>query len=401
MPCVACLVAVGAAWLGYLHGANRGDQTKGVSVGMYAHRDSRRESGIASEREERGVAHLARVRAAIGNGGLGTKDRLELWRAVRDLSVTEVRDALEGLREEPRSDAHLAEIKALYFRWAQIDPAEAMKQSLLVDSKRDGNPETYPLTAWMTRDPDAAMAWLRENPSDKASRLERAAETMDGTLLAAGDPSSAIQKAAANPDLGHSILFAVGKEMSRTAEGRKAFAAMIDSRFPDGQRQYALRQMLVPWGTRDPGSALSQIGEVVADPKEAESLRTGLCRSLMLTNPSETMDWEVSHDPAFGIAKQSEMLSTWIRGDTESAMDWMREQANPDLSAATVRQSTLDLLKGGWIASGDDADDELDRLRQQVDIWRLQQPDEAGAWLKTLPADLRRGLTEEEVDVSH
>ncbi len=110
------------------------------------------------------------------------------------LSHDQLRDAMEALPLLSHSGARIVIGRALFTRWASIDPDEAMKMlSSLEDPSYRRGASWGAMHCWARTDPAAAGTYLAELPEDQSSSKLLVEAYWNG--FAASDPAAAVDRA--------------------------------------------------------------------------------------------------------------------------------------------------------------------------------------------------------------
>lgn len=326
---------------------------------------------------------LNRLRNHAGHTDLTPKERRECWDIVREFTADQVKDYLaelpNSLRERP---ANFTLGMMLYFRWAQIDPETAANAA-----ERESFYFQSVMTAWMGKDPDAAIRWAAANHVEVG--------VMAGRLIAMDDPHAALKRSeAVSPVAAQISLVTLAQQMSISEDSRREFFAMAEEKTGTKEWDVALSAMISTCMARDPINTLNHIDQFGLPPNQSERLREQMVKQMVFDSPEVALTWMQQPDAAVPADQQLAVYSEWAQNYPDQASAWAVKYGRPDFLAKAVEAKAA-------IAVQNEDDYWLGGLKTQFAAWQQQQPDAAGAWLDKMPSSLREKLIIPTIHATH
>jgi hypothetical protein len=322
------------------------------------------------------------LRNRAGHTDLSPRERAECWEIIRGFTVEQVKDYLAELPDPPRDrPANFLLGMMLYYRWAEIDP-EAAASAAGKDRLYSGSI----MTAWMSRDPAAAIRWAAANQDDVGF--------MAGRLFAMEDPHTAIDRAdAVGQRALRSTLSTLAQQMSGSEESRKEFFKLAEGKAGTKEWDSALSSMVTSCMDRDPMDTLNHVDQFGLPADQTDRLRGEMIKQLVRNSPERALTWMQQPDAAVPVDEQRTIYSQWARDHPDEASAWAVKNERPELLAEAVQAAAKIVLQN-------DGDHWQNGLKTQFNAWQQRQPDAAQAWLATMPARVRENLTP-TADVTH
>jgi hypothetical protein len=242
----------------------------------------------------------------------------------------------------PPSDARDNLRAALLGYWAQVDPLAALKASgggaeelkLRSDARRI-------LSAWVEKDPSAALAWFRHHGATN----DAASLALLVTWAADTDPAAA-QAALSGipPGALHDVV--AGKIMKEWVSRNPTEAAAYLQALPaTGERSDALQALGMSWARKDPAAALQWVAGL-GDAGEQSSAVNGILESLGQTEPGRVaglLNTLPATNLDINVSAVQSMVASWSARSLDDAKDWVAA-----LPSGKIRDAALGTLLGRW-----------------------------------------------------
>ncbi len=285
-------------------------------------------------------------------------------------SAEEIQEALGAVLSRDGGSSRSREFRMLLQKWAQLDPADAMKyvQDLKDKNARyDGNRAV--LLTWMRQSPQEAIAWaekngaspeeregnwpmstivsqLAKNDVDWALRLAEAQgvsrargrmiESLVPALLAQKGDAGAREIAMNETDQSlHDAMIA--RLAGRLAASDPQSTAQWVTSLPAGDaRTRALTELVGEWSRRDPVAAASFLEKIPPSP-ETDDSRARLAYNVLRKDPESAIAWAGSMtDPESRTDTVNKLLSSWLRRDGDAAKQWIASSPLPEATKAQL-----------------------------------------------------------------
>ncbi len=279
---------------------------------------------------------------------------LVLWAA--SLSPADCAKNLDDLQKLPAGSKRDAMLAALSNQWAKTDPKGFLDASKTMTNPLAKQASTATaLTAMATKDPKAALDWLKQNPGS-TSALNAQEYNAIITGYAANNPAEAFNLVSTMP------------------EGANAFSA--DSRAKLG----ALQALISGVGTSgNYGDAVAMIGQLQSGSQLQTQAYSSLVAQWAQSSPADAAAWVASSGSTTGRQRNydSVIAADWAATDPAAAAAWATQQ-DSTLQAANANGT------GGGGGGGRGGRNSL--LATAVNTWVAEGGvDDAGSYLNTLP----------------
>lgn len=265
----------------------------------------------------------APLRRALAEPDAG--DRARLWRELADTVAGTGGDSFARalvLAETIREPGLRREFTlALYTRWAESDPAAAMRHA-------PGRSEAAPsvLRVWAARDLAGALGWLEEQP---AGPVPRAVQEILSEALLEREPRAVLAwMEQSRSDTVRRELY--GPFLGKWAESDPAAAAeaALVSSAPNPLNALLGDQLMAQWARHSPVEAATWVaGLAPGELQERAVLR--VVASWSATAPAQAAEWveQFSEGPLREQAAR-ELVTAWTERDATGTMAWLRELAS-------------------------------------------------------------------------
>lgn len=342
---------------------------------------------LMTDREQRKtLAGLEELRQRAGRNALTPSEAAACWQVIRGFTEEQVKAYLAELpKDERAANRQLTEM--LIFRWGQLAPEAAARE--VVQNPAYARHRMYEcvLAAWLPRDRDRAMRWVKEHGSDV---MKFAAERQIVRLLVAENPETAPEEAA---KLGRvalrTALSDLASIMGGTAEGRKAFVERYARLSQSKEWDQAIDQLAFTAADRDPQGLLDGLEEMGLTPEQQKRFRDRSTMLQMHLKPQEVLEAGMA-DPGTTEKQRISTYSNWLAMQPNDALAWAVENGRTDFISETVMKSALELLQTPWQPG--DTSYWMNSVLMGYAAWHGKEPTAAEAWLSGMPADLRGEL---------
>jgi hypothetical protein len=314
-------------------------------------------------------------------------DLLAQW--AKSLSPEELAAALSSLQGLPAGMPRNAILGAVIDAWATRDPKGFLASSgnLTAPNLREGGVDTA-LRAWASSDPQAALAWIKQNPGTASNAAQRGRYAAAIAGYAATDPTSAFQTVAALDENNISdtqLKMAALQSLTNALadEGKFSDAAQMFSSLPAGRMQnMAYLNLAQQWVQSAPQDASAWVSSLT-DPNMRSQLGTRIASSWAATDPTSAAAWAVQMDQQSASAAGNNtngngpnqppgstlasVMSSWSQYDLDGPAQFLnnmqasstKDSAVAVFAMAAGQENPQDAVP--WVSSiGDDA------LRQRM-----------------------------------
>lgn len=353
----------------------------------------------ANGRESREIAvrvdKVEQLRGLLGKP-FNFRSSSEAWDIISGMSVAQIQQALDAIPREKESESAQNMARSLYFRWAQIDPTQAIKAAVLEERDADRSPNIlYVLSSaydgWFKQDPEAAFRWAQTASPDN---LRFYAPQM-GSYLATLPPTEAAEKMKTyGPAVAKEAISCLGLGMMSSPEDRKAFLDRVaNSGMTAGDSKDVLERFVRNWGSADPASALAGLDGIPLNDGEKSQARKRIIADWTEKKPAEAFAWATKESTPNARADQMFIYEKWVASTPEEALT-----AFDDISSRSpgfreeVMKSQLELYyQRNW--RSDYLENYLfDRLKKNYDHWAALARSDAEKWLGSLEPSLQQKL---------
>ena len=384
-------VALGlATWLGYRGECHVMDAAGSKPVTFQS--VVRRVMAPKSRTEQ--IDKLNRIRHGIGRTNPTEREAAEAWEIIRGMTVDDVKACLAEIPQKPFRPGNGMLTEMLFFRWGQMDP-EAAAQEALQPTYDRSNSLVSAVTAWTARDLEGALRWAKSLPDGRANYM---LGSIAGVVLVSQDPETAVARATAESfEVLSGVVTALAQKTGVTAEARRKLISQLAA-LPD---QKPLKQYLTQlgWSLSDEGpekvAAILEEVEQSGIPADVVSpLRDRLKAYQRRKGSLETIEWMQKPESNTTEQQQRAYYSTWSANEPDKAIAWASQSGRIDLIAQTVKDHSKSLLRSNWQLGAADSQTSYSKgVVTHYDSWRKLDPAAAGAWLQTMPADIRTHLS--------
>jgi len=344
-----------------------------------------------------------------------------LVRSIGPRLLTDPAVARAGLSNEiedkigPGSQMLVDQIKA-----QTTPPAELFENAMLLTGNRRTTQLQQALSAWASRDPEAALARINLMPN--ASERERFTQTAM-MIYSQVDPENALaymrNTLVDNPQIEATILSAIAR-----ADPENSLALIEEFSQRTGDTS-PIVNLLSFWASKDPAKAIAY----AATRSEAIQAKaySGIAYNYVRSHPTEGVDWLLGLGDEHRQTKQN-VLRSLVRVDSQLAEDTVRKVNDIALRGSLInslashksasdpaqaldwinqfqeepvyRQARTTILRN-WANSDpekavNEISDELDEdvmapiLSQVASSWFRRSPEDALNWVESLPAGTGR-----------
>ncbi len=301
---------------------------------------------------------------------------------------------VEGLPAGPARDRALSQ---LLNAEAETDPAGTIQKVLQLPASVQKNALGTVFRAWQERDPDAAIAWLEQQPiSTLSEAISR--DTMES--LAERDPRSAARLLLSLPSQNRQVAW-IDNIVMRWAISDMPGAVEFASGLPDGTvKNRALTSVAKSWSVSDPKAAL----EFFVSQPDGEARRDILDNVVRIAagEGSQTAaNWVQELPPGDGKDQALKSVAQhWSQQDPKVALAWIET-----LPAGEVRRDGMATAVGHWAEADPtaaanyathltDPGEQARTVEKVLGVIAKSDPQRATAWLAEFPTgDVRTAAT--------
>lgn len=353
---------------------------------------------LAPKSERDAIKQLGAIRQRAGRGALTPSETAECWQIIRNFSEKQLQDYLADL---PRSemDGTRVLIYMLFHRWAQLAPETAAREATRGPDKEDGFLVRYILSAWMSKDRDAAERWAEAQGS---AHFKMISSLFMGQMLVREDPLTAPERAEKeHPAALPIVLRTMASQMGATAASRKDFLALQAKYGGREGWDSAVYVLAFAAASKDSENLLATLADTGLPPEHALEYRNVAVEQMRSQNPEKLMDWTMESASGVSAEKQASLYGDWAWYHSREATDWAVRNGRQDFIADELKKQGKDLAgsrwenwkgegpQGGWAAA----------VVHRYQAWRAHDPAAAEAWAGTMPADIRNHLNGKTADV--
>lgn len=332
----------------------------------------------------------------LANRPLNERSSAEAWAIISSMSVARIRQALDAVSDGKTSKSVQELEESLYFRWAQINPLEALEAASHVeDSTEKGPLLASAYTAWFKQDPEAAWRWAQTSTLlDK-----RDCTRLMGRYLATLPPAEAAEKMkTCGPDVVKSSIGYQGPAMISSPEDRKAFLECVaNSGMSQADSEIILKDFIRNWGFADPAAALAGLDGIPLSDDEKFQARRRITTGWAEINPVEALAWVAKENPPHAMAAQMAIYSKWSAAapaEAVAALDGICRDT-PGFREEVMKSQLESYYQKDWIPFGRNEAMEknnFSHLKSHYDDWAATAPADAERWLGTLEPALQQKL---------
>ncbi|MSU35074.1 MAG: hypothetical protein EXS36_08155 [Pedosphaera sp.] len=301
---------------------------------------------------------------------------------------------VEGLPAGPARDRALSQ---LLNAEAETDPAGTIQKVLHLPASLQKNALGMVFRAWQERDPDAAIAWLEQQPM---STLSEAISQDTLESLAERDPRSAARLLLSLSSLDRQVGW-IDNIVVRWAISDMPGAVEFASGLPDGTvKDKALRTVADWWSESDPKAAL-EFSVGLPDGEARRDILNNVVRIAASQGAQTAADWVQELPPGEGKDQALKSVAKeWSQQNPKAALTWIET-----LPAGEVRRDGLATAVGHWAEADPtaaanyathltDLGEQARTVEKVLGVIANSDPQRATAWLAEFPAgDLRTAAT--------
>ncbi|MES2921227.1 MAG: hypothetical protein V4819_06765 [Verrucomicrobiota bacterium] len=284
--------------------------------------------------------------------------------------------------------------------WAQRDGPAAL--DFLGTNSIDRMIETNAFGGWIAEDPDAALAWVRENRLP----LERKVLLQNGLMaLAETHPERAFQELAhVDASEGQVLLsYWVGLNPGEEVMRHRILAAAAATERPEDLA--AVRKALVrEWSTKDPAATAEFIASLELSGPETREIEAALVNAQAGVGPETVMEpqaalesWLGRFADAVTIPEEiKDTVGAWSVRKPDVARKWLETLPDGQQREALCDGGIRELMGNDRYAEAAKFANLLetpalrrDAFRKVSNYWSLANPEEAAKWKSSLPAEDR------------
>ncbi|WP_035601422.1 hypothetical protein [Haloferula sp. BvORR071] len=342
------------------------------------------------------IDKLNAIRQRAGRTAMSAGDTKTAWEIIRALTAEDVKACLDEIPLEPPRNVNQALVRMLFFRWGQLDPQAAAEAAVQAPYARDSNLILAVATAWADRDPEGAMRW-----ADKLGpgAVQNVVGYAGGMMLMQQDPATALERAITEfPGALNSVAMALATREGETEESRQVTLLRLAGLKNNRQAlNYFLQGMALP-SRKDPGIGPSLLAEIDRSGLPADRIAS------IKSSLDSCLAHYVPPQPGTNGAQPvtNEDYFRWSYRDPAKAFAWAEENGRTDLLEPQVKREAMDLLRSSWQPGvrQEVRNPAVKSVVQQYQGWQRLDPAAAEAWLKTMPADLRKHLSPSTLDAT-
>jgi hypothetical protein len=382
-----------AAWICYRVSYQSGVATAqpGGRISSHGRERASREIPVAADKIEQLRGFL--------NRPFNERGSAEVWAVVSSMSVAQIRESVHMILQNKATDSAENMVNCLFFRWAQIDPMEALAAA---DSQRkDGGSENFSgallsaFNGWFKRDPEAAFRWAQ---TDSGSN-ERFYISQMGGYLSTLPPTEAAEKM---KTYGAAVIKAAFSYRARanftSQEDRTAFfTSVANSGMNAADSQTVLKSFARNWGFYDPAAALAGLDGIPLNDDQKSQARQWIMAGWADKNPIEALAWVAKENPPHAIADQIAIYNKWLSTAPKEAVAALDELCRdaPGFREEVMKSQLQSYYDEGWVPYGRNISSDkflFSRLKNHYDDWATTAPADAERWVGTLEPALQQKL---------
>ncbi len=261
---------------------------------------------------------------------------------ISKISLADMPAAMEIIRRGRGLETDAALVRALASHWATMDGAAACDFVLTLKGPRMSiHPIREPLTVWAARDPQAALAWFRQNSSEKNPLAVKSnAEWMPISNIrwifgqwGLVDAAGAIQ-AVSSLD-GKTELAGALTGLGEAAGTMKQRPAMLDALLAklggpkDGLGPWQdLRYLLDRWSSHQPQELAAWLDAQPISKSSASMVAQPVLTAWLGEDPAAAVAWWMQREPGHAepAHRQETLLEAWSKADAFAAAEWLAQQ---------------------------------------------------------------------------
>ncbi len=388
---LAVLVGGGGGWLGW---QNEVRALSGAGAPPLKFRSATRH--LLMERSQKDAfARLNELRHRAGRMDLTSGESRECWEIIRSFSEQQLMAYLDELPLDNGKAVNGTLALMVFHRWAQLAPEAAARESMKPPYSKHRDLAFTIMGAWISGDPENAAKWVELYGS---SDLKTAYQRIVGKTIYYQDPEGGLEKAEAiGPEALRAALVVQASKSGATPESRKEFLKRL-AEYRDPMQWYqATYALVLAAPERDVEKLLDGLDEKGLPADLLKEYKNRLIDRLVRIDNERAMEWAMTEGAGVSTEKRISLFETWAgMGRWKDAAGWAIRSGRTDFIAASVRNQGGAMLKNGWqmgLQPHFGAD-----LPARYATWRQQDAGAAGAWLESMPADMRKFIREGGAD---
>ncbi|MGB0370636.1 MAG: hypothetical protein ACPGN3_04745 [Opitutales bacterium] len=336
----------------------------------------------------------------------GSLNRRNMWSMLGSIEDADIPSTIQQLAELGITHQSARDISSrLLRRLARNNPAEAaeLANSLDADTVRDGAMSSV-FSEWARSDPEAAIAWLSDNPDIDLNTLNRSANSAFRTY-ARQDQEAAISllNSIEDPEVRDNATRGVFDSILRSPESNIDSVAAFILDQPQETRSALIREAARDSKFSNLESGM-EFGELFAgqDPALTQEIYMEFGEAHARDFPQETANWALElEDPNLAENVMGNIMEDWSKRDPEEAGTWLAAtEPSPVLDEAyesyALETSSRDPESAiTWAEAITDPSLRDNTVSRLATTWAEQDPASASAYVQAtqyLSPDARESL---------
>jgi hypothetical protein len=281
----------------------------------------------------------ARLRPGMGEREAGALAMAE----VASLNATQLKIALNELRDAPQNSSFHALRMMLVSRWIRLEPEAAYDYAV---ANPIANPlflrretmENILISMWASHDPQGALAKWRSLPEERRSSPSRTGNI----IRAIGDQDFALALNTLDT-LPKKYEFESLKALARSPKTEAERRTLFDrvGKLPKLRNRASIISRTLHGWARDenPEAAVAWLDNSDLPQKESQQIEISLARQWFYENHEAAADWLISRadTPAHRQESLRSMTSVWASYDALAAAEWLNRQTLDETAAPAMR----------------------------------------------------------------
>jgi hypothetical protein len=395
---VAAVLGV-AAWTGY-RSERRGMDAAGKPATTF--RSVVRHVMAPKSRTEM-IDRLNALRHTAGRSQPTPQEVKQCWEIIRGFTVEDVQAYLAEIPDGLKRPVNQVLISMLFYRWAQMDPEAAMNAATQLPHAENRDMLYIVAVPWMQRDVEGAMRWAK---ASKSGYVKSVIGNDVGRMMVMQDPETALARAKAEfPDAERAVVHNLFEQLRGSKESRRKLFEIFASIKDPQLKSRCLGELTRSFNGGDRDEALAVVAEVeesgLLSEQQVETFRREVSFYAMRDRPQERLEWLMRPESNAQAETQLNAYSNWAASNPAEAIEWAKKNDKIDFLGETVKRMTYAQIRAGWQPTDDSRQHWEDTTHRQFNSWQAYQPEAAGAWLQTLPGDIREIFTSTSDHATH
>lgn len=361
-----------------------------VAVPVWSWRDTPKPPLIATDSAAAAVSGWLALRGADGRPPSYAARATSLRALVLRLPPGAFPRLLDALsRSEKDEDRRLRGIA--FSAWTTQDAPAATRWAVAQGEKGE-NLSYEGIGTWAAKDPAAAAAWACAIPDDKVAR-QLGARALG--VLAEKDPDRALALARSRDDdfrdaVLNSVIDSLGKK--DPVGTLRTFAPEI---WKNGEGFWKLRSTIAAWMKQDSSAAITWL---LAQPRDSERSEMSYWFSNFGDNSPawrRTVADALATNPSVKNrpAALRDLLFQWGSSQPDEALAWLKSLPDPDLRVTLLERASRSYYTNNpekslpLLLAMPDGDNRTSAIADRLGAWAKINPDAALAWLKDHAAE--------------